>query len=300
MARGGWRDPIRRRIVHPVQAVAALVVYGLFAVLPVGVASAVGGWLLRMVGPRLRRLSGVARRNLAAAFPDAGPAEIERIIVAMWDNLGRNLGEFPHLKGLADGDRVTVEGAEYVTQLRDDGRPGIFFSAHFGNWEVAQVASRRHGLPLSVVYRAPNNPLVEWLYARRCDDTLDLIPKGSAGAKRLLKVLRQGGHLTLLVDQKMNDGIPVPFFGRPAMTAPALAEFALRYRCPVVPTRVERLEGARFRIVVEPPLDLPDTGNHHDDVAETMRRVNAVIETWIRARPEQWLWVHRRWPDQVS
>ena len=101
----------------------------------------------------------------------------------------------------------------------------------------------------------------------------------------------------MLVDQKMNDGIAVPFLGQAAMTAPALAVFALKYRCPVVPARVTRLGGARFRITFEPPLPVPDSGDHHADVRTMMTRVNAIIERWIRAAPEQWLWLHNRWPD---
>lgn len=289
---------LRRGLIYPVQAGAAVMVYGLFAALPLDWASGFGGWLLRMVGPRLRRLSNIARRNLAAAFPEADRDEIERIVVGMWDNLGRTLGEYPHLSTLVGKGRVVVDGRDVVALLRDDGRAGLFFAAHLGNWEVGPLAAVGEGLPLSVVYRAPNNPMVAWLFSKgRTSGGADLVPKGGAGAKRLLKVLRDGGHVGLLVDQKMNDGIPVPFFGRDAMTAPALAEFACRYRCPVAPLRVERLEGARFRIVILPPIEVPDTGNRRADVAETMRRVNAMIETWVRARPEQWLWVHRRWPD---
>jgi len=101
----------------------------------------------------------------------------------------------------------------------------------------------------------------------------------------------------MLVDQKMNDGIPVPFFGRDAMTAPALARLALRFDCAVVPVRVDRLARARFRITAEPPLPLPRSGERARDTAALMRSVNAVLERWIRERPDHWLWLHRRWPD---
>ena len=101
----------------------------------------------------------------------------------------------------------------------------------------------------------------------------------------------------MLADQKMNDGIPVPFFGRPAMTASALASLALRFDCDVLPARVERLGGAHFRLTVFPPLPLPRSGNSHADAAALMAQVNATMEGWIRDRPEQWFWVHRRWPD---
>jgi KDO2-lipid IV(A) lauroyltransferase len=101
----------------------------------------------------------------------------------------------------------------------------------------------------------------------------------------------------MLVDQKMNDGIAVPFFGHDVMTAPALAELALRYDCPVVPARVERLRGAHFKMTALPPLEMVRTGNHHADVAAVMAKVNALVEQWIRDTPEQWLWLHNRWPD---
>jgi KDO2-lipid IV(A) lauroyltransferase len=94
----------------------------------------------------------------------------------------------------------------------------------------------------------------------------------------------------------MGDGIAVPFFGRPAMTAPALAQLALKFDCPVVPARVVRLNGVQFQLIVYPPLEIIKTGNRQQDALALMTQVNAMIEGWIRERPEQWLWLHRRWP----
>ena len=135
------------------------------------------------------------------------------------------------------------------------------------------------------------------MIARYRGDRGELIPKGAIAARRAIAALRRGTNLGLLADQKMNDGIPVPFFGRLAMTAPALAILALRFDCDVLPLRVERLNGARFRVTVFPPLPLPRSGEPRADAAALMARVNAILEEWIRDRPEQWLWVHRRWPD---
>jgi KDO2-lipid IV(A) lauroyltransferase len=109
--------------------------------------------------------------------------------------------------------------------------------------------------------------------------------------------LRNHGAVCMLIDQKMNDGIAVPFFGRNAMTAPAIAQLAYRHRCAVVPAVVERLEGTRFRLTISPPLELRETGDLDADVRALMVRINALVEEWVRARPEQWLWLHRRWPD---
>ena len=159
------------------------------------------------------------------------------------------------------------------------------------------LAAVQYGISVAQVYRAGNNPLLDRMIARYRGDGGELIPKGRVAARRAIAALRRGTHLTLLADQKMNDGIAVPFFGRPAMTAPALAVLALRFDCDVLPARVERLAGARFRLTVFPPLPLPRSGEPHADAAALMARVNAILEGWIRDRPEQWLWVHRRWPD---
>ena len=292
--------PLNRYLFHPLEAAAALVVYSLMRVLSIDMASALGGWLGRTVGPHIP-VSARAVKNLTAAFPEKSPAEIATIVRAMWDNLGRLAAEYPHLGEINVYDpegRVEVSGFEYVDLLRDDGRGGIFFSGHIANWEILSLGATQRGVPLDRVYREANNRLVEWLYQHgRAAVEGALIPKGPAGARVLLRSLEDNRHIAMMVDQKMNDGIPVPFFGRDVMTAPALAELALRYDCPVVPARVERLKGAHFRLLVYPPLELVKTGDRQADVAANMAQVNAILEQWIRDTPEQWLWLHNRWPD---
>jgi Kdo2-lipid IVA lauroyltransferase/acyltransferase len=173
----------------------------------------------------------------------------------------------------------------------------IFFSGHIANWEIAALAAVQYGISVAQIYRAANNPLVDRMIARFRGDRGEFIPKGPVAARRAIAALRCGTHLTMLADQKMNDGISVPFFGRPAMTAPALAVLALRFDCDVLPVRVERLDGAHFRLTVFPPLPLSRSGEPHAEAAALMARVNATLEVWIRDRPEQWLSLHRRWPD---
>lgn len=293
-------SPIYRYLWHPIQAAAAIVTYTVFRVLPIDLASALGGWLASTFGPFLP-VSKRAVRNLANAYPEKSPAEIKAIVRAMWDNLGRVAAEYPHLNEFNVYDpngRVETTGGEYVDLLREDGHAGIFFSGHLANWEIVSLGATQRGVPLDRIYREANNRLVEWLYKRgRAAVQGALIPKGSAGARQLLKSLKEGKHLGMLVDQKMNDGMPVPFFGRDVMTAPALAELALRFDCPVVPARVTRLKGARFKLTILPPLEMIRTGDHKADVAANMAQVNALIEKWVRETPEQWLWLHNRWPE---
>jgi KDO2-lipid IV(A) lauroyltransferase len=285
---------------HRLEAAGARVLFALFGLLPLDLASATGGALARAIGPQLGA-SKRARTNLRHALPALSEADIDRIVARMWDNLGRVVAEYPHLREIEifkDGGRIEAVGVEAVLAQRASGRHHLFFSAHYGNWEIAAIAATQAGFSVTQVYRAPNNPFIDRLLQEaRGPLGGELIPKGPAAARRLVQSIADGHALALLVDQKMNDGIAVPFFGRDAMTAPALARLARRFDSIVVPVRVERVRGAHFRLVCEAPLPVPHTGDAHADVLALMTAVNATVERWIRADPAQWFWLHRRWPE---
>jgi KDO2-lipid IV(A) lauroyltransferase len=289
-----------RHIGYPAEAIFVHALSRLFRALPLDQASALGGWIGRTVGPYLRGTK-IARRNLTRAFPEKSAEEIEHIINEMWDNLGRTFAEYPHLDEIGTdgpGGRTEVIGMEHVDAMREDGKAGIVVGGHLANWEVQSVLARKRGMELALVYRAPNNPYVGSLLLAMRGGAADLhIPKGAEGARMLIRHLSKGGHAGMLIDQKMNDGIPVPFFGRDAMTAPAVAQLARRLRIPVCPARAERLEGARFRVTILPPIALPESDDRNADARVIMEQLNALLEGWIRERPAQWLWLHRRWPD---
>ena len=298
--RGPGAKRLYRAIGYPLQAAIAWIVVGIFASLPTDWASGLGGWVGRTIGPRLG-LTRRADRNIRRAMPELDDARIAAIIRDMWDNLGRVVGELPHLEAIsrpAPAGRVEVVGEHYIEDSRQNGTPCILFSGHFANWEVFALVARAIGLPYAQIYRAPNNPFVESLLRRiRGLDDSDTVPKGAKGARAAVKTLKSGRRLGMLLDQKMNDGIPVPFFGHDAMTASALADLSLRYDCPAIPARMERLDGCHFRLSFYAPLDPPSTGDRITDSVAMMTAVNALFEDWIRDRPGQWLWLHNRWPE---
>ncbi len=290
---------LTRKIVQPLEGAVARALFALLRSVPIDRASAVGGWLARTIGPRIG-ISRRARRNLERAFPDRTRAEIDAIIVDMWDNLGRVAAELPHVSRLdpfANDGRFELCGFARVDTAKALGKPMIFFAGHLANWEIPAMVGRRYGVPAHLIYRPANNPWIDELYREGREFAHVLIAKGAVGARLAIEALKNGQPLGLLIDQKMNDGIAVPFFGRDAMTAPALGSLALRFDCTVLPVQVERLGGARFRVTIHPPLELARSGDRQQDIYETMRRANALLEDWIRQRPGQWLWLHRRWPD---
>ena len=243
-----------KRFQYRLEYAAARLAFGLARWLGPVRSSDFGGWLARLLGPLLP-VSRVARGNLARALPGLTVAQRAAVLRGMWDNLGRTVAEMPHIAAL----RWEVAGAEHLAPIAAKGGPAIMISGHLGNWEVLPPALAAMGIRMGSVYRAADNQAVDALVngfrARAiAGEPLPLFPKGSAGARAALRFLAQGGVLGMLADQKLNDGIAVPLLGLPAMTAPAPAQLALRFGCPVIPGRVERLGACRFRMVVEPPL----------------------------------------------
>ncbi len=265
-------------------------------------ASNLGGAVARAIGPRLR-VSGVADANLRLAMPALDAAARARIIRGVWDNLGRTACEFPHVPNLretATGPGYELEGAAYFDAVLAAGGPAICISAHLGNWEVMPAAAKRRGADMASFYRAASNKLADAIIVeRRARAGVTLLAKGAAGARAGVAHLRAGGMLGFLIDQKMNDGIEAQLFGHPAMTASAAAALALRFDAPVIPACVIRLGPARFRVIAEAPLAVPATGDRHADIAVLTQAMNECVERWVRARPEQWLWLHRRWPREI-
>lgn len=283
------------------EAAVARAVFALFRALGPVRASDLGGRAARVIGPLLP-VSRVADRNLRIAFPDRDAAWRRATIRDCWENLGRVMAEYPHLPDLkrsAAGPGWEIEGEEVLRDIAARGGPAIFVSGHIGNWELLPPLVAQFGIPMASVYRAPGNPLIDAMILRFRQAALaplaaPLFPKGAEGARATLAHLRHGGFLGMLVDQKMNDGIAARLFGETAMTAPALAQLALRYRCPLVPGRSMRIGPARYRFEVDPPLPLPDSGDRAADAAALTQAVNDRLEAWIRDRPGEWLWLHRR------
>ena len=274
---------------------------GLLRLLGLDAASAFGGWLVRRLGP----LSGAhktARRNLAIAFPDRDAAWREQVLADQWENLGRTFAEVPIMDRLAKAsDRIELIGGERLAAIAAEGRPVVFVSGHLANWEVMPMVIVNSGVTCQMTYRAANNPYVD----KRIRDSRFrygvrlFAPKGGDGARELLDAMGRGESGELMNDQKFNGGVAAPFFGHLAHTAPGPSRLAIRFGTVLQPMSVQRLEGARFRVIVHEPIELPRTGDRSADIEAGVAAVNRFMEDRIRERPAEWFWVHKRWANAV-
>ncbi|WP_339632013.1 lysophospholipid acyltransferase family protein [uncultured Sneathiella sp.] len=259
-------------------------------------AAAFGGWLARKIGSHMK-VHSLARTNMEQALPDLSPEEIDINLMQMWDNLGRNIGELPFNKSImADPKAVEIIGGEHMEAYLESEKAAFFVTAHYGPWELVGLVGQRLGERATGIYRAANNPLVEDFFQEmRADPHYKFVPKGREGARAILKAARAGGAIVLLNDQKLNGGMAVPFFGREAMTAPAVAEIACKMDVPIYPMRTERLASGKRRLTIYPAIERADTGDKTEDVYALLKAINETYEEWITERPDHWFWVHNRW-----
>lgn len=279
----------------------ALLVHFLFLIsriIGLDAASALFGRLGRAIGPRM----GISRRvlrHLESALPHLSAEQRQTVLADMWENLARIGGEFPHLKKLGL-NRTTIEGREILDKYYKDGAGAIFFGGHVGNWEMLCPALHLQcGITLDLTYRAPNNPLVDDMITdlRSLDGALQAFSKSRKGGRNMIESARSGRSIVILMDQKYNEGLAVPFFGMDAMTNPVFVHIAQKYKLPLIPVQTIRTKGAHFILRFHEPLKLFE--NDQTLPKETVvAHANALLENWIRENPGQWLWLHRRWDSE--
>ena len=287
---------VRKVFIWPLEAGLVVLIFGAARLLPLPVASAAMGGLFAVIG-RLTPWQGRAARNMKLAMPEMTDAERRRVLADMWRNLGRVIGEFPHVHRMVGLDRIEFEGLENLRGL-DGG--AILVGAHIGNWELGPYAALQEGHKVAAIYRPLNNQLLAWLLARRqANYGGDIYRKGREAALGMVSTLRKGQVMCLLVDQQLREGMAVPFFGHPAQTSISHVKLAIKKRVPLIYMRTRRLAGSRFRVSISPPITLPDQDDD-ESVLAVASTINHTIEGWIRETPEQWFWPHRRWGKHIQ
>ena len=266
-------------------------------------ASSIGRWLMRMLGPRMDK-TRLMRRNLRLAFPEKQAEEIDDLIRDIWGNLGSVMAEYPHLGTICDREadqRLDYEIKGDPQVFRDHSKPAVFVSAHLANWELAAGAIVHQGIPFSAVYTTLQNPSLDhMLFKARQSLGYELVEREGA-ARQLVRCLKQGNSVGLIVDQRVDSGEPVKFFHHDMLTSITPAQLALKFGCELIPVQIQRRQGANFRVIFHEPVTVDD-GNldEHEKILQMTRKINAAFESWIRERPHEWLCSKRRWAKAID
>jgi KDO2-lipid IV(A) lauroyltransferase len=290
---------------HALWAMEGLILGGahlLLRLLPADWASAVVGRLFMWMGPRQPRHRKFTK-NFSLAFPDRSEEEIETYAKAAWGNMGSVFAEYSHLKAICrrgTNERLEVVVMEDFESLLDPTKPAIFVSGHLANWEVLAAAIKRLGIPVTGTYTPPPNPwLNRMLVSWRRPLGYKLVPR-DASVRPFIKELASGRSIGLALDQRVDSGVLIPFFGMEKYTSLVPARLALRHGCELIPLRSERLGGARFRVTFYPPVRPDDQALDDIEKAKQMsHKVNQLLENWIIARPGDWFCSKRIWPKDA-
>lgn len=286
----------RRLIIWPLGAVLINMVMALRFIIPVHWSSAVIGGLVRFIGPWTpwhRR----AQNNLRLVMPELTASEVRNILMKMWWNIGRNAGEFAYLEHLAGQSLNHLNGDEALDDIAKTG--GFIISGHLGNWEMCGIPFIRRNLPFSIIDRPLNNPLVKNALNKRLEFADKTYTKGRESARGIIETARRKHIMIILVDQKLREGMVVPFFGKGVTTPVSYIKAALNHDVPLIMMRIRRMRGCQFSVNLE-KLDCQAIIAEHpntDPVLAIATVINENLESWIRETPEQWFWPHRRWPE---
>jgi KDO2-lipid IV(A) lauroyltransferase len=230
--------------------------------------------------------------------------ERHRIITACARHFGTMLAETAWLWRARPEDVASVcehSGLEHFHAAVASGRGAVFTTGHCGNWELLNAWLLIAQVPLTIAVRKLDDPRLDTIVTRlRSRFGAEVVPRGRSAGRQLANALAHNRVCGLLIDQDIRDvpGVFVPFFRRPAWTPSGAAVLALRRGCPLIPGFIARLPGGRHRIEIHPPLALPAEGAFEDRVQELTAAATTAIEAQVRAHPEQWVWMHRRWRTQ--
>ena len=244
----------------------------------------------------------IALTNLASAFPSRSAAEHRAVARAMFAHFGRLLLELMKFGTLSESqmrDRIDVEGEERALQAYQHGRGVLFFTGHFGYWEMQAIAHPLRVRTVSVLARPLDNPYLHEMLERIRTRTGNAVIYRQGAIRKVMRELAANRGVAMLIDQHLHsaDAVYVDFFDRPAATTSALAALALRTGAAVIPVFALPLPGGRYRFIYERPVP-PPREDSADAVREFTQRCTDVLEMYVRRDPSLWLWMHRRWRDR--
>ena len=254
----------------------------------------------------IRRLRHVGLRNLEIAYPDRDAAWRERTLRAVYRNLGLQLAEFCQMSDYTLEQAsafIDYDGLDHYLAARDRGQGVLVLTGHLGAWELSSFYHSLAGYPMGLVIRRLDNPLVDALVNRiRCLHGNRVIHKDDF-ARGLISAMREGQTVGILMDTNMTppQGVFVPYFGVQACTASGLAKVALKTDAAVLPGFLLWNEARqRYTLCFGERINLLRTGDAEADVVANTAAFTAAIERYVRANPDQWLWMHRRWKTRPA
>ena len=259
------------------------------------IASNLGNSIGKIIGPRFRSKK-VIIDNIKKFKPEIKEDEINHIVEKMWGNYGRILAEYVYISKFRKrslDNYIKIEGLENLKKIKNSGKPTVFISGHFNNFELMAMVIEREGVELSAVYRPLNNKFLNILmeYLRKNYICKNQIKKGLKGVREALKYFKSGKSLAIMIDQRVSEGINSKLFGKNALTTTIPAQFVKKFDCVIQPVYIQRNEGIYFEVFFDEHLSF----DKNESIENITNKLNHWLEEKIAKNPTQWIWSHNRW-----
>jgi len=272
-----------------------IIFFFLFKILGFKISSAIGGKLFEIIGP-IFRSKKLIDTNIKKALPNINSKDLKKTTRLMWNNYGRIFAEYVFIKSFRNGklnSRISIEGQDILEEIKKLNQQVVFISGHFSNFELMAMHLEKVGIKLTAIYRPLNNIFLNIIMEniRKKYICKNQIKKGIGGMKKIIHLKRQNYSTALMIDQRVSEGIRSNFFNNPALTTTIPAQLVKKFKIPVVPIFIERVNNLNFKITVSKPINFTDS----DSIEKITDDLNKVLETMILHKPEQWIWSHNRW-----
>ena len=272
-----------------------IIFFFLFKILGLSISSALGGKLFEKIGP-LFRSKKLIHSNLKKAFPDISLDHLNRITKMMWNNYGRVFAEYMFIKKFREdrsNKNIIIEGQEILEDIKKKNKSVVFISGHLSNFELMAMHIEKSGIKLSAIYRPLNNIFLNKIMERIRKKYIckNQIKKGIGGMKKLMHLKKLNYSTALMIDQRVSQGIRSDFFNQKALTTTIPAQLVKKFKIPIVPIFIERINNINFKIVVKNPI----TFDNEETTKTITDKLNLVLEKMISYKPELWIWSHDRW-----
>ncbi len=267
----------------------------IFKILGYKIASSFGNLIGEIIGPKFRSKK-IITDNIKTFRPSIKTDEINTMIKKMWGNYGRILAEYPYIPNFRNKKlekHLEIQGLENLKKIKRSGKPTLFISGHFNNFELMAMIIEREGIDLSAVYRPLNNKFLNVImeFLRKNYICKTQIKKGLKGVREALTYFKKGKSLAIMIDQRVSEGIDVELFGKNAFTTTIPAQFVKKFGCVIQPVYIERINGVNFKVIFDEHLDF----DKDQDIENITRKLNQWLEEKITKNPDQWIWTHDRW-----
>jgi KDO2-lipid IV(A) lauroyltransferase len=266
-----------------------------FKIVGIKFATYISSNVIKFLGP-LFRSKKIIEDNIHKAIPNLSKIEIKTITKKMWGNYGKILAEYVFIKNYKKSTlkkKIRVEGQEILENIKKDGKPVIFVSGHFNNFELMAMHIEDSGIELAAIYRPLNNKFLNYIMEniRKKYICKNQIKKGISGTKKILSFFKQNTSIALMIDQRVSEGIKSNFFNKKAYTTTIPAQFVKKFNCKIVPIYIERKKDHTFKLIIYKPIQF----KNEDTIDSITQQLNIILEKMILRNPGQWIWSHNRW-----